>query len=128
MKYHPNLMTSTQKDLFDVKFPGVVKVGSTHAGFGKMLVKDQGEYRDAESIIAMTNDYYTTEELIPNVVEEIRIQKIGDHYRAYYRRSERYVSFPHLGRQYRVTKTFFFGVAVGRATGAQLNSSAYSER
>jgi hypothetical protein len=92
MKYHPNLMTSTQKDLFDVKFPGVVKVGSTHAGFGKMLVQNQSEYRDAESILAMTNEYYTTEELIPNIVEEIRIQKIGDHYRAYLRRSDRCVN------------------------------------
>lgn len=75
------------KNLIDTPFPCVIKVGSTHAGFGKMLAHNESDYKDAESVLALSSEYYTTELLIPDIIEEIRVQKIGDFFRAYHRRS-----------------------------------------
>lgn len=61
MQYHPNLTHGTMKNLIDVPFPCVIKVGSTHAGFGKMLAQNESDYKDAESVLALSNEYYTYE-------------------------------------------------------------------
>ncbi|PRP80621.1 synapsin II [Planoprotostelium fungivorum] len=66
------------------KYPIVVKVGHVHSGYGKTLLRSHQEFIDLASIIALHPDYCTTEPFI-NSAYDVRIQKIGDHYRAYRR-------------------------------------------
>jgi len=68
-------------------FPLVVKVGSAHAGRGKLRVRNAEDMKDVEGILALGTDYYTTEPLL-NVDYEYRIQKIGTHIRAFIRQSD----------------------------------------
>jgi len=65
-------------------FPAVVKVGHAHAGFGKMKIYDHHQFEDFSSVIALTNHYVTAEPFYEGVYD-LRIQKIGNHYRAYKR-------------------------------------------
>lgn len=85
--YHSNFMTGSSCNLFKEEYPLVVKVGSTHAGFGKAKVKSEADMDDIRSILALGKDYYTTEPFIGNIAYEYRIQKIGAHYRAFRRNS-----------------------------------------
>ena len=55
--------------MIEMAFPTVVKVGSTHAGFGKFVVKSQSDYDDLESIIAMKGDYFTEEPFVKHQYE-----------------------------------------------------------
>jgi hypothetical protein len=72
MKYHPNGYLGTKKVLIPNKYPSVIKstspnqlhthqqtVGSTHAGFGKMIARTEAEYFDVEGIVALNSDYFT---------------------------------------------------------------------
>ncbi len=76
--------------LFHPPLPIVLKVGSAEAGFGKMKVgndpKDNisGELRDIGGTITRYGDYITAESFI-NKTHDIRVQRIGHHYRAYKR-------------------------------------------
>jgi len=70
--------------LIGPSFPAVVKVGHAHAGYGKMRVPDHRAFEDFRSLMAVGGGYCTAE---PFVVAEydVRVQKIGDHYRAFKR-------------------------------------------
>jgi hypothetical protein len=62
-------------------FPAVVKVGAAHAGVGKMKVANHHDMEDFRSIMAMTHGNYCTAEPFLNGEFDLRIQKIGSHYR-----------------------------------------------
>merc|ERR1712000_510133 len=53
MKFHSNLNAGTGKQLYSHSFPCVVKVSSTHAGFGKTRVQSKAEFDDLMSILAL---------------------------------------------------------------------------
>lgn len=73
LKYHPNGHLGTKQNLIPFKkYPAVIKgeeslcstyisVGSTHAGFGKIIAHNEDEYYDVESILALNSDYFTWE-------------------------------------------------------------------
>jgi len=66
----------------------VAKVGTSHAGYGKMLFYKKHlktQFEDFSTLAAMTNDYITTEPFIKGIVADIRIQKIGANIRAFKR-------------------------------------------
>lgn len=71
---------------FGPSFPGVVKVGHAHAGMGKMIANDAHQFADFSSVLAMTNHYVTGEPFLEGEYD-LRIQKIGSHYRAFKRYS-----------------------------------------
>ena len=66
-------------------FPIVVKVGNAHAGMGKMRVSTNDDLDDLKSIIGLGNHYITAEKFYETAEYDIRIKKIGNHYRAYKR-------------------------------------------
>eukprot|EP01126_Amoeba_proteus_P048057 TRINITY_DN5536_c0_g2_i4.p1 TRINITY_DN5536_c0_g2~~TRINITY_DN5536_c0_g2_i4.p1 ORF type:complete len:304 (-),score=44.76 TRINITY_DN5536_c0_g2_i4:666-1577(-) len=68
------------------KFPFVAKIGGHHAGYGKMKIENSAQYSDFCSLMAIHGDYVTLEEYI-DWDFDIRIQKIGPHYRAFQRKS-----------------------------------------
>jgi len=74
-----------QAMLFTPSLPVVVKVGYAEAGYGKMKFEDSGDFNDFKGVLALHNDYVTVESYIDNREYDLRIQKIGNHYRAYKR-------------------------------------------
>lgn len=82
----PQHFASTHRSLFyGYTFPAVVKVGSAHAGAGKMKIMDHRQMSDFRSVLAMMPEEHCLVE--PFVVGEsdLRIQRIGEHYRAFRR-------------------------------------------
>lgn len=69
---------------FEPQYPLVVKVGSVHAGYGKMKLDKRTQFEDFKTVMALHNDYITAEPFI-EAEYDTRIQKIGDHIRVYKR-------------------------------------------
>merc|ERR550514_1901117 len=70
--------------MYGYTFPAVVKVGSAHAGAGKMKILDHRQMSDFRSVLQMMPEHCTVEPFIEGV-EDLRIQKIGANYRAFRR-------------------------------------------
>eukprot|EP00750_Incisomonas_marina_P032910 INCI9412.2.p1 GENE.INCI9412.2~~INCI9412.2.p1 ORF type:complete len:334 (+),score=50.97 INCI9412.2:394-1395(+) len=57
-------------------YPAVIKVGSSCAGYGKMLVKDEGSFNDLRSILMMGREYYTVEPFCRSH-SDVRLTRVG---------------------------------------------------
>jgi len=88
LQYHCNNALGTKRSTIEIKhWPVVIKVGSTHAGYGKIIVHNKVEYEDLIGILALEKRYFTVEGFIEHEYE-YRIQKIGNHYRTFKRNSD----------------------------------------
>jgi glutathione synthase/RimK-type ligase-like ATP-grasp enzyme len=74
-----------QAMLFTPSLPVVVKVGYAEAGYGKMKFENAGDFNDFKGVLALHSDYVTVESFIDNREYDLRIQKIGNKFRAYKR-------------------------------------------
>jgi len=82
----PQHFCSSSKTLmYGYTFPAVVKVGSAHAGVGKMKITDHRQMSDFRSILEMMPDEHCMVEPFIESQGDLRIQKIGSHYRAFKR-------------------------------------------
>lgn len=71
--------------MYGYTFPAVVKVGSAHAGVGKMRINDHHQMSDFRSVLAMMPEQSCFAEPFVEGEADLRIQKIGTHYRAFRR-------------------------------------------
>lgn len=67
---------------FAPDFPCVVKVGSASQGLGKARVADSGQWQDCVSLLSMQSGAWFVSEPHVTWVADIRVQRIGKHYRA----------------------------------------------
>jgi len=82
----PQHFCSSSKSLmYGYTFPAVAKVGSAHAGVGKMKISDHKQMSDFRSILEMMPDEHCMVEPFIESQGDLRIQKIGSHYRAFKR-------------------------------------------
>jgi len=79
-----NLYPNFKEMVITPEFPLVGKIGHAHAGYGKMKIKSSEEMADFKSVLALHHDYVTLEPFIEWDFD-MRIQKIGDTYRAFRR-------------------------------------------
>jgi glutathione synthase/RimK-type ligase-like ATP-grasp enzyme len=76
---------SSRSLMYGYTFPAVVKVGSAHAGAGKMRISDHRQMSDFRSVLAMMPREHCMVEPFVEGQADLRIQKIGGHYRAFRR-------------------------------------------
>eukprot|EP01119_Soliformovum_irregulare_P022977 TRINITY_DN7953_c0_g1_i2.p2 TRINITY_DN7953_c0_g1~~TRINITY_DN7953_c0_g1_i2.p2 ORF type:complete len:167 (-),score=47.89 TRINITY_DN7953_c0_g1_i2:11-511(-) len=67
--------------------PFVLKIGSAEAGYGKMKFDTTENLVDFRGCLALHKDYVTIEQYVGKREYDIRVQKIGNHFRAYKRTS-----------------------------------------
>jgi len=79
-----NYYSSYREMLITPQYPIVLKVGHAHAGYGKVKVQDHHDFEDLRSLVALHKDYSTAEPFLEGEYD-LRIQKIGNHYRAFKR-------------------------------------------
>merc|ERR1719162_1934894 len=77
--------SSSRALMYGYTFPAVVKIGSAHAGVGKMKITDHHQMSDFRSVLAMMPEEHCLVEPFVNGSCDLRIQKIGRHYRAFRR-------------------------------------------
>lgn len=75
---------SHREMMYGDSYPAVMKLGHAHAGYGKMKVGDHHMMEDVRSVLALTTTYATVEPFIEGSYD-LRIQKIGSHFRAFKR-------------------------------------------
>jgi len=63
-------------------FPSVIKISHAHRGMGKIKIADSEQFRDVGTVVALHNDYCTSEKFIESDYG-IRVQKVGDNYRVF---------------------------------------------
>ncbi|CAF0762176.1 unnamed protein product [Rotaria sp. Silwood1] len=80
--YYPNY----REMLISPQFPSVVKVGQAHQGLGKIRVENPYDYQDLTSVVAISNCYTTVEPYIDGRCD-VYVQKIGQYYKAFIRKS-----------------------------------------
>lgn len=79
-----SFFSSHRSMMYGSSFPAVVKVGHAHAGYGKMKIVDHHTMEDFQSVLALSSTYVTAEPFIEGSFD-LRIQKIGSHYRVFRR-------------------------------------------
>lgn len=77
--------SSHRSFMYGYTFPAVVKVGSAHAGAGKMKIQDHHQMSDFKSVLQMMPEEHCFAEPFINGALDLRIQKIGSHIRAFRR-------------------------------------------
>jgi len=65
-------------------FPVIIKIGHAHRGTAKFKVHDHYEFQDVAGVAAMTGTYAVVEKFV-DADYDVRIQKIGNSYKAYKR-------------------------------------------
>lgn len=76
---------SSRSLMYGYTFPAVVKIGSAHAGAGKMMINDHHQMSDFRSVLEMMPNEHCFVEPFVESQGDLRIQKIGMHYRAFKR-------------------------------------------
>ncbi|XP_011631323.2 synapsin, partial [Pogonomyrmex barbatus] len=68
------------------RYPVVVKLGHAHGGTGKARAETNQEFLDLASLAAMANTYCTAEPYV-DTKYDVHVQKIGNNYKAFMRKS-----------------------------------------
>ncbi|CAD1477360.1 unnamed protein product, partial [Heterotrigona itama] len=68
------------------RYPVVVKLGHAHGGVGKARAETNQEFLDLASLAALANTYCTAEPYV-DTKYDVHVQKIGNNYKAFMRKS-----------------------------------------
>ena len=79
---HETYYSSPSVGTFPPDFPSVLKVGSSSQGVGKAKINNQEQWNDSLSLMQMTRGEYFVTQPFVQWKTDVRVQKIGDKYRA----------------------------------------------
>lgn len=80
-----NYFPSMRGFMYTLPFPAVLKIGTAHAGMGKIKVANHHDMEDARGILPMTKHGYAFAEPFLTGAHDLRIQKIGSIVKAFKR-------------------------------------------